>query len=695
MKKLLLSFALLLFAVMAFSQITVNVNGFVLDTNGDGVENVTVYITVDSTNTNFVYFNDVLTDADGYFSDSFEVPQNMTQGAMYIGIVDCNNSYQGQMAYWSPAGSVTVTFLYCNVDCSVEIEETNTGNLVASGSGVAPFSYAWNTGAATSSIAVQQAGNYCVTLTDANGCSSSTCYYFEGNGNNDTLCNAYILMDSINTPGFLLTAVGNGVAPYTYVWSTGAQTASITINAFTLYCVTVTDASGCESTACIDLTGNSCSVSVYAGNASVLAEPYGTAPFAYLWNTGQITQNIVPMSSGNFCVTVTDANGCVSTDCAYYQFGGGNDTLCYVTMDLVQGGTWLLATPYGTAPFSFVWSTNETTQSIAMNENIVYCVTVADATGCTSTACYDNTLPGISGYVFLQDSVIVENLTGTANLYVLEGDGANLVGSTTFAATNAGAYFDFENLTPGNYLVQAVLDANTPAAADYLPTYHFSAEFWDEADVITLPGQNYLHSIMMIPVDDDADGPGVIGGNVFDEDGFWGGHDDFDERNNSPLEGVEILLHNSSDQPIGYAFTSGDGSFSFGNLPYGTYTVYVEIPGVERGEYTVTLSPDNETVNNIVFTVTGNSVTTATRELLLVDEMVALYPNPVKNMLNVEMNLSSGKIIGYQVVNLTGQVVMNQLFEGMSMNLSQLTAGVYILKVQTTDGIVARQFVKE
>lgn len=116
---------------------------------------------------------------------------------------------------------------------------------------------------------------------------------------------------------------------------------------------------------------------------------------------------------------------------------------------------------------------------------------------------------------------------------------------------------------------------------------------------------------------------------------------------------------------------------------------------MERGEYTVTLSPDNETVNNIVFTVTGTSVTTATRELLLVDEMVALYPNPVKNMLNVEMNLSSGKIIGYQIVNLTGQVVMNQPFEGMSMNLSQLTAGVYILKVQTTDGIVARQFVKE
>ena len=104
MKKLLLSFALLLFAVMAFSQITVNVNGFVLDTNGDGVENVTVYITIDSTDTNFVYFNDVLTDADGYFSDSVEVPQDMTQGAMFIGIFDCDNSYQGQMAYLEVAG---------------------------------------------------------------------------------------------------------------------------------------------------------------------------------------------------------------------------------------------------------------------------------------------------------------------------------------------------------------------------------------------------------------------------------------------------------------------------------------------------------------------------------------------------------------------------------------------------------------
>ena len=378
----------------------------------------------------------------------------------------------------------------------------------------------------------------------------------------------------------------------------------------------------------------------------------------------------------------------------YYQYGGGNDTLCSVTLDLVQNGTWLQATASGTAPFAYEWSTGETSSSVAMNANVQYCVTVADAAGCTSTACYDNTLPGNEGYVFLSDSMIIANLSGVVNLYALEGDGANLIESTTFASANIGAYFSFEDLTPGDYLIQAILDPNIPESEDYLPTYHFSAEFWDEADMITLPGnQNAFYSIMLIPVDPDGAGPGTIGGGVFDEEGFWGGHGG-DERNN-PMADVEVILHNGADVPVAYTMTGPDGTFSFDDLPYGTYTIYVEIPGVEQGEKTVTIGPDNETVNGIAFIVNGTEVTTATREVLLSDEIVALYPNPVKNALFVEVNMPQHKIIGYQVVNLTGQVAGIQSVDDRQVDVSKLTPGVYVLKIQTTDGILTQQFIKE
>ncbi len=693
MKKLLLSFGMLLFAVIAFAQITVNVNGFVVDINGDGVENVDVYITVDSTNFNFEYFNTVQTDADGYFSDSFEVPENMTQGGVYIGFTDCDNNYQGQMAYWFPGGDITVTFLYCNVDCGVEITGTNTGTLTAVATGAAPFTYAWNTGESTQSISNLQTANYCVTITDANGCESSTCYYYNPNGGNDTLCYVYILPDSVNVPGIGLTAIAEGVAPLAYVWSTGETSQSIIINADGEYCVTVTDATGCESVDCLDYGSNSCWATVLIGDASIFAEAQGMPPYAYSWNTGETTQSIVPMATGNYCVTVTDANGCVTTACGYYQFGG-NDTLCYVTIDLVQGGTWLNAIASGTAPFSYLWNNNATTASIALEENIIYCVTVTDANSCTTTACFDNTLPGIEGNVFLQDSINNQMISGVVNLYALEGDGANLIETVAFATANTGGYFAFENLSQGDYIVQAMLDPNIPESENYLPTYHFSAEFWDEADVISLPGnQNNFHNIMLIAVDPDGAGPGIIGGGVFDEDGFWGGHGG-DERD-SPMANVEVILHNGADTPVAYAMTGADGTFSFDNLPYGTYTLYVEIPGMEQGEKTIVLNPDNETVNNVAFIVEGSEITTSTRAVLLIDEFVGLYPNPAKNVLNVEVNTPLHKIIGYQVVNLTGQVVGNSFFKDGTVDVSTLSPGVYVLKIQTKEGVLTKQFVKE
>lgn len=837
MKRLSVLLAFLFFTGMVFSQVTVNVSGTVVDTNGDPVENVTVYINVDSTANNFVYYNDVLTASDGTYSDTFEVPSDMTQGAVYVYILDCNNTYQYQMAYWSPAGGPVVDFVYCNVNCSVEVEGDDQGNLTATGDGAGPFTYLWNTGESSQSISVNIPGYYCVTLTDAVGCSSDVCYYYEEGGNNDTLCWATIYMDTVSVLGTELTAYAYGTAPYSYLWNTGETTSTIVVtepgeycatvtdsegcesvacydfelnncsvyiapgnasifaiaqgvepftyewdtgettsailpmqngvycvtvtdaigcvssncifyqinggndtlcnvnigvdstsffgliltanasgndpieylwntgeNTQTIevtdvtveYCVTIVDASGCTASACVDFSGgNNCSADIVVGNVSLLAEGTGTAPFTYQWSTGELTQSIMPMQNGTYCVTITDANGCSSTDCAYYQINGGGDS-CGVNIQTVQNGGWLQATPSGTAPFTYAWSTGESTPSIAMTENIVYCVTVSDATNCVAIDCFDNTLPGIAGYVFAPDSILFGSVMGTVNLFSIDGDDVVLVETTTFDTGNGGAYYNFDNLPDGNYIVQAIVDPTTASSELYIPTYHEESQWWNEADVIVHPGSpNSLYNIFMIPVEDDEDGPGVIGGNVYTEDGFWGGHDD-DERNNNPMADVEILLHNSSSEPIDYAFTGADGSFVFDNLAYGTYTVYIEIPGKDQVSYTVTIGPDSETVSNINFTVGETSITTATENILLEEQLIALYPNPVKNTLNVNANLRSGKVVDFQVVNMTGQTVRNISYnDDNQLDMSGLNTGVYILKVQTTEGVIAKQFVKE
>jgi len=47
----------------------------------------------------------------------------------------------------------------------------------------------------------------------------------------------------------------------------------------------------------------------------------GTAPYTYLWSSGETTQWISPTINGQYCVTVTDNSGCTASAC--YQFGSG------------------------------------------------------------------------------------------------------------------------------------------------------------------------------------------------------------------------------------------------------------------------------------------------------------------------------------------------------------------------------------
>lgn len=116
----------------------------------------------------------------------------------------------------------------------------------------------------------------------------------------------------------------NGSGNYTYKWSNGQTTPSIQLNSldsvFTIYCVTVTDVTAnCDKTFCIEYKGT---VEVYLGGGcedklrpSVFG---GVAPFTYQWSNGATTETITPATIGNYCVTVTDANGCSNSACTEF-----------------------------------------------------------------------------------------------------------------------------------------------------------------------------------------------------------------------------------------------------------------------------------------------------------------------------------------------------------------------------------------
>lgn len=120
-----------------------------------------------------------------------------------------------------------------------------------------------------------------------------------------------------------LTIMG-GNAPYTIFWSNNSSTSTINNLSSGVYSVTVSDSQNCmanESAAITSLNILSSSSNVVQASSSnsndgsiTLNALGGTAPYTYLWSNGQTTASVYNLSTGNYWVTVTDANGCSFTD---------------------------------------------------------------------------------------------------------------------------------------------------------------------------------------------------------------------------------------------------------------------------------------------------------------------------------------------------------------------------------------------
>src|SRR5204863_217561 len=209
------------------------------------------------------------------------------------------------------------------------------------------LSYAW-TGpggftASTEDITGLAAGNYDITITEANGCTL-TATIAVGNVNS-TLAQTHVTTDATcgNSNGAINITVTGGVGALTYAW-TGpggftATTEDITGLAAGDYDLTVTDANGCALTVTITVgqTANTlaqtnvvtlagCSVNNGAIDLTVTG---GVGTLTYAW-TGPggftaTTEDITGLAAGNYDLTITDANGCTLT--VAIAVGNVNSTL--------------------------------------------------------------------------------------------------------------------------------------------------------------------------------------------------------------------------------------------------------------------------------------------------------------------------------------------------------------------------------
>jgi hypothetical protein len=115
--------------------------------------------------------------------------------------------------------------------------------------GTAPYSYQWYSGQTSANLNNLGTGRFYVTVTDVNNCTATAKARVSAPG-----CDSFSLGIGFIGAGpndnSVYVILGNGTAPYTYLWSTGATDSAIYNLPSGIYCAIVTDAIGCSATPC-------------------------------------------------------------------------------------------------------------------------------------------------------------------------------------------------------------------------------------------------------------------------------------------------------------------------------------------------------------------------------------------------------------------------------------------------------------
>ena len=266
--------------------------------------------------------------------------------------------------------------------------------------------YEWSTGKDTPTIVPDTTGTYEVTVTTESGCVFTAEYQYISPED----CQVEIIVEPSGEPGFGGAFLFADARPH-YVnefnWSTGDQEPVISIEENGEYCVTITNDSGCENYDCVIVDLDS----IWAGHCHVYIEEFvddkgdlglkvlGWFPSTshITWSTGDSSNIISPTEFGSYCVTVTNGNGCYAEAC-YDYFGGGECSLDMKEAEY-EGIKYIYPHPNGVPPFNYTWSDGSTEDYLTILEEGEYCVTMMDATGCSTTWC---------GFIFLEHTEFCE-----------------------------------------------------------------------------------------------------------------------------------------------------------------------------------------------------------------------------------------------------------------------------------------------
>jgi hypothetical protein len=195
----------------------------------------------------------------------------------------------------------------------------------------------------------------------------------------------------------------------------------------------------------------------------------GVQPYRYEWNIGETTSQVTGLYAGIYTVTVTDANftsatgsWTVSEPSEMSLIGTAIPASCPTASD----GSLTVNGSGGTPPYTYLWSTGETTQSISNLTHGNYRVSVFDANNCdpgittgtvsvSSQVCVNTIVDGDITATVCFDAHNTITVAGGSTTFIVEPDG-----HATFIAGVNIRYLEGTTVLPGGYMLGEITLTN-------------------------------------------------------------------------------------------------------------------------------------------------------------------------------------------------------------------------------------------
>ncbi len=619
--------------------------------------------------------------------------------------------------------SVSQTNVNCYENCDGSIYLTYSG-------GTSPYNILWSTGAIGNFITGLCAGTYCYTITDANNCTVTGCVtIMQPTQLNLTTTQTNVTCNG-NCDGTATVNASGGTPGYVCIWSanTGGQTTATATNLCAgTYSVTVSDSNACSATISVTITEPAAlSVSVSQTNVTcnglcdgtaTLSVSGGTAPYSYGWSNGLTTPIGINLCAGTYDITITDANNCTATASITITEPAPlvvSVSQTNVTCNGLCDGTASVSVIGGTPGYSFIWCTGQIT-NIATNLCAGTCgVSVTDVNMCIASASFIITEPVVLTTSFISNTQVSCGGACTGSLTVNASGGSggylyswspNVIETTQYADNLcAGIYdvtvtdlngctsFSSAEVTDTSNLQFIIVNSVNPTCYGYcdgsatvsavggVPPYSF---IWNTVPAQTLPDAvNLCNGIYSVTVTDDS----------------------LCSRQLNVIINEPVLMTSAVTSTDDYGIGDGTATVvvSGGTLPY-TYLwddplaqITSTATNLVAGLYHVTVTSANGcTITDSVEVILWTGVTSQK-----INFNYTLYPNPVKNEINLKITTNKTENISITIYNSMGNMIVNKeisLIRGdnlQNFDLQQIASGVYFIKLQRLNSASYLKFIK-